>query len=191
MLVFLSVVMLFFLSCYILISPAPEFVVPLGPKPTFWMCAMDGSIKQKPISQRNFDENSWEFCYAARQPCHYNVQKQLAKINQHIDQQMDSVIWLIQVIQELFDNFRKNKKNKSYHLNWWSIISVCLNFPYAIIQHIVTSHLKFGCVKTFARRGITKIFLLFTVELPVGCLHQGFFFWSSKCLSFGKNFRRP
>ena len=58
MLVFLSVVMLFFLSCYNLISPAPEFVVPLDPKPTFWMGAMDGSIKQKPTSQRNFDENS-------------------------------------------------------------------------------------------------------------------------------------
>jgi flagellar biosynthesis chaperone FliJ len=42
-----------------------------------------------------------------------NVQKQLAKINQHIDQQMDSVIWLIQVIQELFDNFQKNKKTKA------------------------------------------------------------------------------
>lgn len=42
-----------------------------------------------------------------------NVQKQLAKINQHIDQQMDSVIWLIQVIQELFDNFQKNKKTEA------------------------------------------------------------------------------
>lgn len=42
-----------------------------------------------------------------------NIQKQLAKINQHIDQQMDSVIWLIQVIQKLFDNFQKNKKTKA------------------------------------------------------------------------------